>query len=557
MTPSIPNVVLFFHSGDQESAACLLDLLLAVEDGGDARYFIQYGSDLNTLRVKESVEVFLRARNAKFDANLPSIVPAPTLIDNDPNLFVYPGPHTRRSRLWKRRIFRWNLCVYKYIHLLDHFQIIEPDCAILKDRWIHDIFEAFRMTDLPVFGHLKTGVIGGVPVPTHWAGCSYYCGQTLRKLNLRRWFFERYDNPWWPLREKEGSEVAGNCFWGPAFSGYDISYDYFLYGLYWKERTGSNSPRDWPNHEQASRKDLILCDWRSERSTAELLHAHFGRLPLLHGVKYDDIRIRARRKFMIKRGIGPKPSSSITSDSRTTLKDLKGLFSGERVVLIGNGPSLNRTNMDLLDDQYTIGLNRIYLLFESLGYQTTFFVCVNRTVIAQFAEDIGKIRSMKFLSEYAAERISIGENDFLMKSVPRVGFNKDLSNHRWHEGWTVTYCGMQVAYHLGFSEVVLVGIDHHFPNSGEANESIKETSPDVNHFSPDYFGPGVTWQYPDLNRSEESYSLAKRTFEKDGRRIVDCTVGGHLRVFPKDRLENIFSQQLSSVSRRRQNLSMS
>ena len=553
MIRDVPNVVLFFHSGDQEAAGCLLDLLLHVDDGGEARYFLQYGNDPNTLRIRESVDAFLLSRNAEFSTNLPDVVPAQTLIDNDPNLFVYPGPHTRRPRAWKRRTFYWNLCVFKYIHLLDHFQIIEPDCVILRDNWIHDIFEAFRMTDLPVFGHLKTGVIGGAPVPTHWAGCSYYCGRALRKLNLERWFFERYDNPWWPLRLEEGSVVTGNCFWGPAFSGYDISYDYFLYALYWKEATGSNDPRDWPDHARDSREDLILCDWRSGRSTDEILDTCFGKLSLLHGVKCDDTRNHVRRKFMAKRCINPKPPALFTSDTQMTIKDMKGVFSGERVVLIGNGPSLNHTNLDLLDNQYTIGLNRIYLLFEHLGYQTTFFVCVNKNVIEQFAEDIGKIRCIKFLSEYAAGRISIGKSDFLMKSVPKVGFKEDLSNHCWHEGWTVTYCGMQLAYHLGFSEVVLIGVDHHFQNSGDANKETKETSPDVNHFSPDYFGPGVIWQYPDLDRSEKSYNMAKKVFEKNGRRIVDCTVDGRLRVFTKDRLENVLAQPVPGVVRNRQN----
>ena len=297
MTPDTPNVVLFFHSGDQESAGCLLDLLLHVNDGTEARYFLQYGDEPDTLRIHETIDRFLASRNAKLITDRLDLKPPPALIDNDPNLADYPGPHTKRSREWKKRMFNWNVCLYKYIQLLDHFQIIEPDCVILKHGWIEDIYNGFKGTELPIFGHLKTGVVGGVPMPTHWAGCSYYNARIIGKMDLERWFSDRYDNPWWPLRLEIGSKTTGNCFWGPAFSGYDISYDYFLYALFWKEETGSNNPYDWPADLSMSREDLIFCDWRSNRSAEQIFDAHFDRLPLLHGVKADKTRILAKKKF--------------------------------------------------------------------------------------------------------------------------------------------------------------------------------------------------------------------------------------------------------------------
>ena len=475
----IPNVVLNFHAGDQELAGRLLDLLLRVDDGVDARYFLQYGDALGTLRIRKIVDAFLAARNADLITEWPAIAVPPTLMDDDPNLADYPGPHTKRSRAWKERIFKWNLCVYKYIQILDHFQILEPDCVILKDGWIREIFEGFQTSEAPVFGHLKTGVIGGTPTPTHWAGCSYYNGKMLRNLALERWFYERYDNPWWRLRLEKGSQTAGNCFWGPAFSGYDISYDYFLYALYWKTITGSNDPRDWRMDLYESREDLIFCDFRSTRSAVEILDKHFEKLPLLHGVKNDEVHILTKHKFALKRHLTPRlsgvagfadPRPPDTHIPRLEIGDLKGMFEGERVVLLGNGPSLNKTNLSLLRDEYTIGLNRIYLLFEKLGFQTTFLACVNKNVIEQFSKDFESVDSIKFLSDYARDHVEIGPRGFLVSSIPGIGFSEDIENLAWHEGWTVTYCGLQLAYYLGFSQVVLIGVDHHFEKSGKPNE---------------------------------------------------------------------------------------
>ena len=42
---------------------------------------------------------------------------------------------------------------------------------------------------------------------------------------------------------------------------------------------------------------------------------------------------------------------------------------------------------------------------------------------------------------------------------------------------------------------------------------------------------------PDLANSERFYAMARNAFEADGRRILDCTVGGSCTVFEKSRLE--------------------
>jgi hypothetical protein len=101
----------------------------------------------------------------------------------------------------------------------------------------------------------------------------------------------------------------------------------------------------------------------------------------------------------------------------------------------------------------------------------------------------------------------------------------------------VTYVAMQIAFHLGFQEVILVGVDHSFATIGPANKLVRATGPDPNHFDPDYFGVGVRWQLPDLETSEIAYRLARDRYQADGRIIRDATVGGRLTIFPKVRLE--------------------
>ena len=96
---------------------------------------------------------------------------------------------------------------------------------------------------------------------------------------------------------------------------------------------------------------------------------------------------------------------------------------------------------------------------------------------------------------------------------------------------------LQVAFHLGFTRVALVGCDHNFEVKGKANATVLGQGEDKSHFDPNYFGNGVPWQLPDLEVSEMAYRLAKGVYEAFGREIVNCTVGGKLEIYRRSSLE--------------------
>ena len=70
------------------------------------------------------------------------------------------------------------------------------------------------------------------------------------------------------------------------------------------------------------------------------------------------------------------------------------------------------------------------------------------------------------------------------------------------DGSTVTYVAMQVAHHLGFHQVVLIAVDHHYETKGPPSLEVVSEGDDPNHFPPDYFAKGFRSQLPDLYRLE-------------------------------------------------------
>ena len=121
---------------------------------------------------------------------------------------------------------------------------------------------------------------------------------------------------------------------------------------------------------------------------------------------------------------------------------------------------------------------------------------------------------------------------FIYTTYTTPKFSTDVSNRVW-EGATVTNVCLQLAYHMGFKEAILIGVDHSFATKGKPNTTVQSEGDDPNHFSAAYFGKGFRWQLPDLETSEMGYRMARQAYEKAGRRVLDATIGGKLDIFEK------------------------
>ena len=238
-------------------------------------------------------------------------------------------------------------------------------------------------------------------------------------------------------------------------------------------------------------------------------------------------------------------------ESMKRLAALKDIHKGQRAFIIGNGPSLKQTDLGKLKDEFTFGLNRIYLMFPELGFTTTCLVSINDLVIEQCAAEIAALPMPKFLSWHSHrffENLHPLAPDmgsffilpaFLYTTYDNPSFARDARFRLW-EGATVTNVALQLAFHMGFEQVILIGVDHNFTTTGKPNTTVTSTGDDPNHFSGKYFGKGFRWQLPDLETSEIGYRLARQAYEQAGRQLLDATVGGKLTVFPKADYNSLF-----------------
>lgn len=227
--------------------------------------------------------------------------------------------------------------------------------------------------------------------------------------------------------------------------------------------------------------------------------------------------------------------------NKQRLETWRDRFEGQRCFIVGNGPSLRKTDLSKLDGEFTLGMNRIYLAFDEYDFKTSCLVSVNDLVLEQCHQDMKALSLPKFITWRARKYFKGGEDTLFLDTdytLPE-DFNGDATG-RLFEGFTVTYVCLQLAYFMGFSEAILIGVDHNFVTQGPANATVTSQGDDPNHFTADYFGKGFRWQLPDLAGSERAYLMARGAYQADGRKIVDATVGGKLTIFPKVDYDSLF-----------------
>ncbi len=252
---------------------------------------------------------------------------------------------------------------------------------------------------------------------------------------------------------------------------------------------------------------------------------------------------RRLRYYSAARGVPLSPNEA-------KLVSFRNRHRSERAFIIGNGPSLNLVDLTKLKGETTFGVNAIYLNQEKMGFLPTHHIVEDVFVAEDRAAEINALRGPhKWYGHYLR---------YCLKPTPEVCWLNVACDYRNYPGFphfstnaarivwvggTVSYIALQLAYHMGFQEVHLVGFDHSYSIPKEAKvdgRAITSTSDDPNHFHPGYFGKGYRWHDPRVDRMERAYINARSAFEAAGRRIYNATVGGRLEVFERVSYDSLF-----------------
>ena len=204
-------------------------------------------------------------------------------------------------------------------------------------------------------------------------------------------------------------------------------------------------------------------------------------------------------------------------------------------VIVGNGPSLNNTDLSLLEGQDVIISNNSFLSPELMKY-ASYYTVVNYLVAEQSYQHINQMDGVdKILPYWLSYCLNEGPNSYFIDAVGHPEFSTDIfKNASWRH--TVTFFNFHVAYGLGYKKVILIGMDHSYEQKTgiKEGEIVLSSDNDSNHLTPIIFR-GKRWQAADVERWRKCTPWPKRPLQKMGGNH-QCHCWRKPRTFPASRL---------------------
>ena len=282
-----------------------------------------------------------------------------------------------------------------------------------------------------------------------------------------------------------------------------------------------------------------------------MIHAFLKKILYIfkeEGIKNLIIRIFRYLIYFIKRQFLNDP----INDKKWSL--LKNRYKGKRAFLIGNGPSLNRTPLHLLENEYTFCVNRFTLMFDRIGWLPDMYAISDDLLMSDMVEEINKLKNKVkyiFLPDIHPSAPIKTNYKRLIKRVEalhwihldKIGFSNKLPSIGINK--TVTNVALQILVHLGFEEIYLVGVDLDYSNIQSSlnidNRTLISTeNDDINHFDPRYFSGGRKYHIPRMEETLEKFIEAKIFCDRNGVKVYNATVGGKLDAFPRINFRSLF-----------------
>lgn len=248
---------------------------------------------------------------------------------------------------------------------------------------------------------------------------------------------------------------------------------------------------------------------------------------------------------------------------------------GERCFVIGNGPSLTLSDLNMLKEEYSFACNDIFLCYDKTEWSPTYYMVSDSIAIKQrfnnadainrVAEksqaffttiknhnifkfkDNDDIKNLVFFNtgfkiecEEGLQFLYDHHNDYILRTSLFSAFSDNCEKLIYGCG-TVTYRMLQLAIYMGFKEIYLLGVDNSYASSGDrSNTKDHSTILSDGYTVIDGKVTNLAGFYVRTDIMEIAYKSAKKYAEEHNIKIYNATRGGKLEVFPRVDFDLLF-----------------
>lgn len=274
-------------------------------------------------------------------------------------------------------------------------------------------------------------------------------------------------------------------------------------------------------------------------------------------VTESDTLSSVRRRISVykeRKTIAVLQKDYFASEYPEKIRNLKDIHKGERCFVIGNGPSLNPQDLNLIKGEYSFGTNLVWIIYDKTEWRPTYYLCQDWKCLKTVRENANELPGTKLIG-YAASRmqdISIPDAIcYLQDKIPVLSRSNDMPmtyecDKCVVDGASVTISAIQFAVYMGFSEIYLLGCDNNYRYNLDKNKrlSVNEELKD-SHFDERYekiankVNNGEITAMHDFEMTDIAFKALRKSADARGVKIINATRGGKLEVFERKSLEEV------------------
>ena len=264
-----------------------------------------------------------------------------------------------------------------------------------------------------------------------------------------------------------------------------------------------------------------------------------AKIPFYKNIRSFDNNIRI---FLKNQGI----RKSYLSDKRyiayeDEIKKLHNIHKGQRCFILATGPSLQKTNVKLLKDEITFGVNTLFRGLSNFGINCSYYTVSDSNIFNLYYKQILSLDTTLFLGGLAGKIYLSKKEEYekyqkkepiLVRSLGRmlyIGWKiKDMSVGLYNCRLIPAAMCLPIAYYMGFKEVYLLGCDCDFSGNKHHFDGWKASAKILPNYTDRYWAEVF-----------QEFKMLKDGFEEDGRKVYNATIGGKLEVFERKKLEEV------------------
>lgn len=239
------------------------------------------------------------------------------------------------------------------------------------------------------------------------------------------------------------------------------------------------------------------------------------------------------------------------------IEKYKDIHRGERCFVIATGPSMTIEDLNLLKNEFTISMNRIFYIYDKTEFRPTYYVGLEPQ-LAQFFFDTVGLTTMKHLAKDAVFLNSANKrkeegiiylpychlDHWFRCGDPKFDASKSLKYSTdlvWglYDKYSCTPAAIEIAAYMGFEQIILVGVDCDYVAPKKQffeNEIIEYPKETIRVFE---------------KQNEDmiiGYRFLETEMTKRGITVLNATRGGRLEEFKRVDLDKIIKENVHSFS---------